>query len=199
MIKGGQNLSDKESNKAIHKMQHQAEKVGNLPCYIMTDEKYGERKRDTTVAIKALRENDIKSILNFTGIIRPETTIPGCIFAVNVKIDSTAPIPRSYEHYSSDVEDDEEIIDYSDSDEDDVDSDNDNDDDNYEMEEIEKLANVNNAGYDGQFVRSYGTCVLELMSRTIVQAVAFLNRKKLLSFWARLGSSGTAGEMGYAI
>jgi Retrotransposon hot spot protein len=193
MTIGGQYLSDEELDEANAEMLKKAAIVGNLPRYIMSDENFQSRKNDTDKAIEALDDGDIKKILNFTGFVGPETTIPGCIFAVNVKVDSIVPIAKSYDDKSIDEQNKEEVVKHNDED------DEEEDDDNLsEIEEYDESA-INNTGYDGQFVKSYGTCELKLMSNIIVQAVARLHRSKILSFWAKLQNTGDLGQMGYAL
>ena len=68
-------------------MLDRASKIGNLPRYILSETLFNNRLKETAKAIRGIANDDVKEILNFDGICQSGSTIPGCIFAVNVCVD----------------------------------------------------------------------------------------------------------------
>jgi hypothetical protein len=69
---------------AMDVIQERANAIGNLPRYIVSETLFNRRQKQTAEAITGLKDFDVKEIDHFDGITRTGSTVPGCIFAVNV-------------------------------------------------------------------------------------------------------------------
>ena len=69
---------------AMDVIQDRATAIGNLPQYIVSETLFNRRQKQTAEAITGLKDFDVTEIDHFDGITRTGSTVPGCIFAVNV-------------------------------------------------------------------------------------------------------------------
>jgi hypothetical protein len=71
----------------LEQMLERASIIGNLPRYILSDVLFIRRQKETAAAISGLKHFDVKEIDSVDGITRSGSTVPGCIFAVNLPVD----------------------------------------------------------------------------------------------------------------
>jgi hypothetical protein len=71
----------------LEQMLERASIIGNLPRYILSDVLFIRRQKETAAAISGLKNFDVKEIDSVDGITRTGSTVPGCIFAVNLPVD----------------------------------------------------------------------------------------------------------------
>ena len=139
-------------------MLQRANEIGNLPRYILSETLFTERKRQTENSIESLRLKEVKDILNDNGMNGNNSTVHGCIFAVNVMLDSVS--------IGSESEND--------------DDDDDDDEQSYEHVESDNIQASKGVGYDGQCVPDYGERVVSIMSKNVLSCIVTLSREYVL-------------------
>ena len=71
---------------SVCEILERAKIVGNLPRYILSKSSFEDRQTETAKSIKKLEQDEIKDVISFDGLSQSNSTIAGCIFAVNVNL-----------------------------------------------------------------------------------------------------------------
>jgi hypothetical protein len=123
--------------------------VGNLPRYVLNIALFEERQQHTTIAIDSLEKKQVKDILTFNGLNNSDSTVQGCIFAVNVKLQTKN---------DDDTQDDT------------------TEHDEHQYSDI-KLQIDEKVGYDGQLIPDYGKKVVSILSNPVLARIVNLSRE----------------------
>jgi hypothetical protein len=85
-------IKNQDKAPSLNDMIKNAKEVGNLPRYILNEESFEKRQKETAIAIKKIAIGDIGDILAFEGLTETKQgpSIPGSIFAVNVQVPISA-------------------------------------------------------------------------------------------------------------
>ena len=172
----------------IDKILERASIVGNLPRYILSDSLFKQRQEQTTVSINKLINQETKEILIFDGLHGKDSTVHGCIFAVNVNLQSEK---ENCDRNESNVD---RV--YSD---DDINASNIIEVDDVNSNEVDITSNIiETVDYDGQNVHDYGNRVMSIISEYVLDNIVKLSREYILSFWG-ITSAGLRSEMGHIV
>jgi hypothetical protein len=144
--------------------------VGNLPRYVLNKALFEERQQHTTTAINSLEKKQVKDILTFNGLNNSDSTVQGCIFVVNVKLQA---------ENDDDTQDDT------------------TEHDEHQYSDM-KLQIDEKVGYDGQLIPDYGKTVVSIISNHVLTRIVSLSREYVLSFWG-ITSAGKRSEMGHIV
>lgn len=164
-----------------------AKVVGRLPRYLMDDELYDTRLRQTNECIASLGHDtaEMKKILQFHGLVEEKNTLPRTIYSVGATF------------FSETNEDDDDDATQDDGATQGGDAGN----ATQQVEEPsggEDTSEADDVGYDGQFGVDYKTRKLSIMSTYVLEELVTKERSNILSFWAKVGGGQLSG-MGMSV